>query len=106
MPQPPVSTHRKRIRILPPSFRQNFRYTLRILRKSPGFTLTVLLTLVLGIGVNTAIFTVDYATLLAPSPYPQPGQLVMVWSKQQGHRRRVSVGDFLDWKRQSTAFAT
>jgi putative ABC transport system permease protein len=105
MPQPPVSTHRKRIRILPPSFRQNFRYTLRILRKSPGFTLTVLLTLVLGIGVNTAIFTVDYATLLAPSPYPQPGQLVMVWSKQQGHRRRVSVGDFLDWKRQSTAFA-
>jgi putative ABC transport system permease protein len=48
-----------------------------------GMTLTVLLTFALGIGANTAIFTVDYATLLAPLPYPRPEQLVMVWSKFQ-----------------------
>ena len=45
-----------------------------------------------------------YATLLAPLPYPQPDRLVNVWSKVQGHRNPVSVGDFTDWKRQSTAF--
>src|SRR5215472_5978563 len=51
---------------------QNLAYSLRMMRKSPGLTLTVLLTLALGIGANTAIFTVDYATLLAPLPYPEP----------------------------------
>src|SRR5437763_4869307 len=56
-------------------------YGLRRLRKNPGVTLTVLVTLALGIGANTAIFTVDYATLLAPLPYPHADQLVMIWSK-------------------------
>jgi len=83
---------------------QNFRFALRMLRRSPGLTVTVLLTLAMGIGANTAIFTVDYATLLAPLPYPQPDQLVMVWSKIQGSRNGVSAGDYLDWKRQSTVF--
>ena len=83
---------------------QNLRYTFRTLRESLGLTSTILLTIALGIGANTAIFTVVYATLLAPSPYPQPGQLVNVWSKLQGHRNFVSAGDFADWKRQSTAF--
>jgi putative ABC transport system permease protein len=82
---------------------QDMRYGLRQLRKNPGLTFTVLLTLALGIGANTAIFTVDYATLLAPLPYPEAGQLVMVWSKMQG-RNAVSAADFTDWKRQSTAF--
>ena len=82
---------------------QNIRYSLRVLRKNPGLTLTVLLTLALGIGANTAIFTVDYATLLAPLPYPQPDQLVMVWSKIKTYHNGVSAGDFMDWKRQSTA---
>jgi putative ABC transport system permease protein len=82
---------------------QDMRYGLRQLRKNPGLTFTVLLTLALGIGANTAIFTVDYATLLAPLPYPDAGQLVMVWSKMQG-RNAVSAADFTDWKRQSTAF--
>ena len=58
----------------------------------------------LGVGATTAIFTVVYATLLAPLPYPQPDQLVNVWSKVQGHRGLVSPGDFFDWKRQSTLF--
>jgi putative ABC transport system permease protein len=83
---------------------QDIRYGLRMLRKNPGLTLTVLLTLALGIGANTAIFTVDYATLLAPQPYPQPNQLVMVWSRIRGHRDAISVADFIEWKQQSKAF--
>ena len=83
---------------------KNLGFGVRLLRKSPGFTAVVVLTLALGIGANTAIFTVAYATLLAPLPYPQPDRLVNVWSKLQGHRNWVSAGDFTDWKRQSTAF--
>jgi putative ABC transport system permease protein len=64
-----------------------------------------LLTVALGIGANTAIFTVDYATLLAPLPFPQPNQLVMVWSSIQGNRNGVAAGDFTDWKQQSIAFS-
>src|SRR5205807_2428127 len=47
---------------------------------------------------------VVYAVLLAPLPYPNPDQLVIVWSKVNGHRNSVSAGDYLDWKRQSTVF--
>lgn len=83
---------------------QNFRFALRLLRKSPGFTMVIIVTLALGIGANTAIFSVVYATLLAPMPYPSPDQLVMVWSKVQGNRNGVAAGDFLDWKWQSTSF--
>ncbi len=83
---------------------QNLRFSLRMLRKNPGLTITVLLTLALGIGANTAIFTVDYATLLAPMPYPHSNQLVVVWSKIQGFHNGVSAGDYTDWKRQSTSF--
>ena len=54
---------------------QNLRFSLRMLARNPGLTTTILLTLAIGIGANTAIFTVDYATLLAPLPYPQPGSL-------------------------------
>jgi len=60
---------------------RNIRFSLRSLRKHPGLTTTILLTLALGVGANTAIFTVDYATLLQPLPYPQANQLVMVWSR-------------------------
>jgi len=83
---------------------QNIRYALRQLMKSPGFTLTAVITLALGIGANTAIFTTVYATLLAPMPYPEPDQLVMVWSKIQTFHNGVSAGDFDDWRHQSTAF--
>jgi putative ABC transport system permease protein len=83
---------------------QNIRYALRQLMKSPGFTLTAVITLALGIGANTAIFTTVYATLLAPMPYPEPDQLVMVWSKIQTFHNGVSAGDFDDWRQQSTAF--
>ncbi len=81
------------------------RYGLRQLRKKPGLTATVLITLALGIGANTAILTVDYATLLAPLPYPDTGQLVMVWSKIRGQSHNaISAADFLDWKRESRVF--
>jgi putative ABC transport system permease protein len=83
---------------------QDIRYALRQLRKAPGFTTTALLTLALGIGANTAIFTVVYATLLAPMPYPEPDQLVMVWSKIQTFHNSISAQDFVDWKRQNTVF--
>src|ERR1700679_2956300 len=83
---------------------QNLHFSLRMLAKSPGLTITVLLTLAFGIGANTAIFTVDYATLLAPLPYPQPEQLVVVWSKIQTFHNGISAGDFTDWQRQNSTF--
>jgi len=86
------------------TLRQNARYSLRLLRKNPGFALVAAITLALGIGANTAIFSVIYAVLLAPMPYPDPDQLVMVWSKIQGGNNVVAAGDFLDWKRQNKTF--
>jgi putative ABC transport system permease protein len=83
---------------------QNMRLSLRSMRKHLAMTVAILFTLALGVGANTAIFTVDYATLLQPLPYPQANQLVMVWSKVQGGRNNISVGDYLDWKSQNTAF--
>ena len=83
---------------------QNARYSIRLLRKNPGFTLIAAITLALGIGANTAIFSVIYAVLLAPMPYPEPDQLVMVWSKIQGGNNSVAAGDFLDWKQQNKTF--
>jgi putative ABC transport system permease protein len=83
------------------TLRQNARYSIRLLRKNPGFTLIAAITLALGIGANTAIFSVIYAVLLAPMPYPEPDQLVMVWSHVQGSNNVVAAGDYLDWKQQN-----
>jgi putative ABC transport system permease protein len=79
------------------------KFGFRILRKNPGFAAVAILTLALGIGANTAIFSVVYGALLAPLPMPHPEQLVMVWSDDNG-RNVVSPGDFLDWKQQNTVF--
>jgi putative ABC transport system permease protein len=83
---------------------RNLRFGFRLLGKDLGFTSVALLALALGIGANTAIFSVVYATLLAPMPYPNPNQIVVIWSKINGNRNGVSAGDFLDWKQQSTVF--
>ena len=83
---------------------RNMRFAMRQLIKAPVFTLTSVLTLALGIGATTAIYTVVYATLIAAMPYPDPDQLVVVWSKIQGFRNGVSAGDYLDWQEQSKSF--
>jgi putative ABC transport system permease protein len=82
----------------------NLRYSFRMLCKNPGLTAAVIATLMLGIGATTAIYTVVYAVLLAPLPYPHSEQLVMVWSKVNGHNNGMSAGDFLDWKEQNKTF--
>jgi putative ABC transport system permease protein len=83
---------------------QNLRYSVRILMKKPGFTSMAALTLALGIGATTAIFSVVYATLFESLPYPKPEQLVMVWSKFDQRRNSVSTGDYQEWKRRSASF--
>jgi putative ABC transport system permease protein len=84
--------------------KQNLTHSIRTLLKNPGFTATAVLTLALGIGVTTAIFSVVYATLFEPMAYPKPDQLVVLWSKIQEGRNSTSVGDFLDWKQRSKSF--
>jgi len=79
-------------------------FGLRLWRKSYRFAAVAALTLALGIGATTAIFSVIYAALLEPMPYPNPDQLVMLWSKFPGGKGSVSPGDYLDWKRQNTVF--
>jgi putative ABC transport system permease protein len=80
------------------------RFGLRLLWKNPGFSSVAVMALALGIAANTAIFSVVYATLLAPLPYPEPDQLVMVWSRIQDNRNVSAAGDFLEWKRQANVF--
>ena len=83
---------------------QDFRLAFRLLRKSPGFTAVAILTLAFGIGATTAIFSVVYATMLAPLPYPHSDQLVLVWSRLRGGDNDVSAQDYLDWKAQNKTF--
>lgn len=83
---------------------RDIRFGFRLLVKNPGFTSIAILALALGIGANTAIYSIVYATLLAPLPYHDPSQLVVVWSKIQGNKNGVAAGDYLDWKNQSSVF--
>src|SRR5205085_11557005 len=91
-------------RVMFSNLRQNLRYSVRMLMKKPGFTALAVLTLALGIGATTAIFSVVYATLFEAMPYPKPEQLVMVWSKVNQARNSVSAGDYLEWKQRSKSF--
>ena len=76
----------------------------RQLCKHPGFTAVAVLTLTLGIGANTAIFSVVYATFLAPLPYRDPGRLVMVFSRLGSNRQLSDAGDFVEWRSRATVF--
>jgi putative ABC transport system permease protein len=88
------------------SFAQDFRFALRMLLKNPGFTITAVLILALGIGANTAMFSVVRGVLLRPLAYSQPDRIVTLASlwKRTGHKGQVSAPDFHDWHDQSTAF--
>jgi putative ABC transport system permease protein len=85
---------------------QDVRYGLRMLRKSPGFTAVALLTLALGIGANTAIFSVVYGILLRPLPYQDSARLLVLnETTPKVGMVSVSYPDFLDWRAQSQAFS-
>jgi putative ABC transport system permease protein len=88
-------------------WRRDLRYGARMLLKRPGFTLTAMLTLTLGIGANTAIFSVVHAALLQSLPYPHPERLVMVWEMRRPDvkmQNMINIGNFYDWKEQNRVF--
>jgi len=88
---------------------RDFRHALRMLLRNPGFTVVAVLTLGLGIGANTAIFSVINSVLLHPLPYHDPDNLVMVWESNSQHRNphnTVSPPNFLDWQSRNTVFSS
>jgi len=86
---------------------QDIRYALRILAKSPGFAAIAILTLALGIGANTALFSVVNGVLLNPLPYPHPEELVAVGEKVPGFAEAgISYPNFIDWQKENHSFAS
>ncbi len=103
----------------------NFRYAMRLLLKSPGFALVAILTLALGIGVNSAIFSLVDAVMLRPLPYPEPDRLVSLWEQKIGEgpnsantsgqnlgsvgwpgRWTISAANFMDYRTQQNSFVS
>src|SRR5882672_4766736 len=89
------------------NFMQDIRYGMRTLAKNPGFTVVAVLTLALGIGANTAIFSVVQNLLLRALPYTQPENLVEIWNTYppQVPRAGLSPGDYADWRQQAKSFS-
>ncbi len=89
------------------TFYQDLRYGIRMLAKSPGFTAIAILTLALGIGANTALFSVVNGVLLNPLAYPQSGQLVAIYGKSTGFANApINYLNFLDWQRDTQTFSS
>src|SRR6187455_1526122 len=89
------------------SFLQDLRYSIRMYAKSPGFTVVALLALALGIGANTAIFSVVNEALLRAPPYRDPDRLVMVWEHNRPRSRDMNVispANYLNWQDQNSVF--
>src|SRR5258708_35574250 len=86
---------------------QDIRYGIRTLAKNPSFAIVAVLTLALGIGANTAIFSVVENLLLRPLPYPEPERLVEIANTYlpQVPKGGLSPGDYLDWRKQNTSFS-
>jgi putative ABC transport system permease protein len=98
---------RGRWRSVMESVRLDLRYAVRLFLAQPGPTLVAILTLALGIGANTAIFSAVDSILLRPLPYDDPDRLVMVWEKRQTEGvfdNVVAPADYLDWEKMNTAF--
>ena len=86
--------------------RQDLVYTGRALRRAPGFALTAILVVALGIGANTAAFSVADFVLLRPLPFPHPEQLVKVWARTPGYgRMELSPPNYRDFKKAATSFS-
>src|SRR5271163_3825632 len=86
---------------------QDLRYGVRMLAKSPGFTSIAILTLALGIGANTALFSVVNGVLLNPLAYPQSGQLVAIYGESTGFANApINYMNFLDWQRDTQSFSS
>ncbi|MEW6734689.1 MAG: ABC transporter permease, partial [Acidobacteriota bacterium] len=86
---------------------QDLHYALRMLRKQLGFTIIALFTLALGIGANTAIFSVVNGVLLRPLPYPNPDQIVQVWESDElsgDLRSTISSHNLQDWRARTQTF--
>ena len=93
--------------ILMDTLLHDLRYALRTLRRNPVFALVAILTLALGIGANTAIFTVVNGVLLKPLPYQDPDRLLTLWERSQtdGLQSTVAPANFYDWREQSRSLA-
>ena len=84
---------------------QDIRYSIRVLVAKPGFTLVAVLTIALGIGANTAIFSVINSVLLRPLPFDEPDQLTLMWTTtEEDANSAVSWLDFIDWSEQSEVY--
>src|SRR5262245_2774159 len=85
---------------------RDLRYALRTLRRNPGFAAVAALTMALGIGANTAIFSIISATLIRELPYKEGDRLVTVWEKSRNNgQERVDLGNFFAWKEQNSVFS-
>src|SRR3974390_1936126 len=90
-----------------PTLWQDLRHGLRMLVKNPGFTVVAVMTLALGIGANTAIFSIVNGVLLNPLPFHQPDRLVALHeSKPNFENGSISYPNFLDWRKENHSFSS